>query len=81
MLNKVTLKDLDFTKLEQTIKINKETADNVKLVLLQDVLFFKTVKLMDYSLLIMKIDWGKYCRKYILTNDQVLSIYNLIFQI
>ncbi|CAD8103746.1 unnamed protein product [Paramecium primaurelia] len=59
-LSKITLKDVDFDNLEKWIKIDQSQSDFVKFQLIKDAEFFKNTYLLDYSLLIMKIDWGEY---------------------
>jgi 1-phosphatidylinositol-4-phosphate 5-kinase len=69
-LSKVTLKDLDFVKTEERIWIDNQMADcipmhksaDVSNILLRDSRFFKLTQLIDYSLLVLKVDWNRYAR-------------------
>ena len=54
----MTLKDVDFDSLEKWVKI--EQSDAIKEQLIRDVEFFKSTYLLDYSLLIMKVDWSTF---------------------
>ena len=63
-LQNITLKDVDFFKLENKIHIDPEMALRVKNILINDANFFKMVRLMDYSLLVMKINWKQYAKDY-----------------
>ena len=56
-LLKLTLKDIDFNKLEQTIKIDHESRDNLREVIEQDTAFLKNLNIVDYSLLVVKVKW------------------------
>lgn len=54
--SKATLKDIDFMKMEGKLRIGGMSG-RVRSALLRDAEFFKRMKLMDYSLLVMKINW------------------------
>ena len=54
------MKDIDFLNLEGTIKVEDEYKYRIKKALERDSLFFAKARLMDYSLLVIKIDWGQY---------------------
>ncbi|KAM3147767.1 hypothetical protein pb186bvf_000095 [Paramecium bursaria] len=57
---KQTLKDIDFLNLEGTIKVEDEYKYRIRKALERDSQFFGKARLMDYSLLVIKIDWGQY---------------------
>lgn len=52
-----TLKDLDFIKIEQKIWISESDSEEVKTMLIKDAEFLSKNKLIDYSLLVIKIDY------------------------
>ena len=54
--SKLSYKDLDFIKKEKKIFIGKETAKTLYDIIKRDVNFLKNLKIMDYSLLVYKID-------------------------
>ncbi|CAD8065191.1 unnamed protein product [Paramecium primaurelia] len=56
-LSKLTLKDLDFFKIEQQIWVEKDNIQKLNQNLIKDSDFLEKQKLIDYSLLIMIIDW------------------------
>lgn len=51
----MTLKDVDFKKLEGCLHISKEQAEALHKALNYDSLFLKNLNLIDYSLLIAKV--------------------------
>ena len=57
---KGTLKDLDFLKLEKKIFIEKKFKPILHTILEKDSEFFRNRKLIDYSLIVFKIDKKKY---------------------
>lgn len=59
-LNKVTLKDLDFLKLEKQIFIEEKFKKVLHKILEKDSEFFRDRKLIDYSLIVFKIDKRRY---------------------
>ncbi|CAD8107781.1 unnamed protein product [Paramecium primaurelia] len=59
-LRKITLKDIDFQNLEQKLHIPQQYIYRLRKCLVDDANFFSKVKLMDYSLLIIKMDWYTY---------------------
>lgn len=59
-LNKVTLKDIDFLKLEKKIFIEENYKIKLHDLLEKDSDFFRQKKLIDYSLIVFKIDKKKY---------------------
>lgn len=54
-LRSMTLKDLDFKKLEGCLHIDSETASQIYKSLRLDSLFLKNMNLIDYSLLVAKV--------------------------
>ncbi|CAK74756.1 unnamed protein product (macronuclear) [Paramecium tetraurelia] len=56
-LSKLTLKDLDFFKIEQQIWVEKTMIEKLNQNLIKDSNFLENQNLIDYSLLVMKIDW------------------------
>jgi 1-phosphatidylinositol-4-phosphate 5-kinase len=61
LLNKKTLKDIDFDKYEKKIFISSEEALRCQNALERDARFFQNHKLMDYSLLVVKVNWAQFC--------------------
>lgn len=59
-VSKATLKDVDFMKMEGTLKVDKDTCGRLRTAMIRDAEFFKKVGLIDYSLLVMKINWVEY---------------------
>ncbi|CAD8202343.1 unnamed protein product [Paramecium octaurelia] len=59
-LKKITLKDIDFQNLEQQLHIPQQYRERLRKCLINDANFFSKIKLMDYSLLIIKMDWYSY---------------------
>ena len=59
-LNKVTLKDIDFLNLERNIYIEEKFKPLIHEILEQDAEFFKIRKLIDFSLIVFKINKKKY---------------------
>ena len=59
-LNKATLKDLDFLKLERKIFIEDKLRKRLHNILQKDSEFFKNHELIDYSLIVFKIDKRRY---------------------
>jgi len=59
-LNKMTLKDIDFLKLERKIFIEDNYKKALHTILEKDAEFFKNRKLIDYSLIVFKIDKRRY---------------------
>lgn len=71
-LTKTTLKDIDFFKTEEKIWIKPALAEGIinwiytpviLSALIDDANFFKSVGLIDYSLLVFKVNWEKYCNE------------------
>ncbi|CAK79462.1 unnamed protein product (macronuclear) [Paramecium tetraurelia] len=56
-LSKLTLKDLDFFKIEQQIWVEQSIMQKLNQNLIKDSDFLEKQHLIDYSLLVMKIDW------------------------
>ncbi|CAD8176597.1 unnamed protein product [Paramecium octaurelia] len=56
-LSKLTLKDLDFFKIEQQIWVEQSIMQKLNQNLIKDSEFLEKQQLIDYSLLVMKIDW------------------------
>ena len=69
---KITLKDQDFYEIEKTIKISTENATETSILLCSDADFFKSCKLMDYSLLVMIIDVKNYAINSSITEAQAI---------
>ena len=61
--NKKTLKDMDFDRLEQKVWLSKDDCQEVKRVLVNDSHFFANNGLIDYSLIVIKVDYAKYCQQ------------------
>lgn len=60
-LTKLTLKDMDFKKLEKNkINIPEHLKYRLSNCLIRDAQFFSKVGFMDYSLLLLKVDWLSY---------------------
>ncbi|CAD8072993.1 unnamed protein product [Paramecium primaurelia] len=58
-LSKMTLKDLDFFKIETQIWIEESISKKLNQSLINDAKFLERQQLIDYSLLIMIIDWNQ----------------------
>ena len=58
-LRHLTLKDLDFNKLEQTLKIEHELRERFREVVEADSNFLKNLNIVDYSLLVVKVKWAR----------------------
>lgn len=56
-LSAVTLKDIDFIKTEGKIHVSHFIIQNLKKVLRRDIEFLRSMCVMDYSLLVMKVNW------------------------
>jgi hypothetical protein len=59
----VTLKDRDFQKMEKKLEIPENLKKRLKSSLYSDAFFFKEVGLIDYSLLIMIVNWGLFLKE------------------
>ena len=59
----MVLKDRDFFRTEKTVKISPFLSSKVKETLIRDVNFLKKMKLMDYSLLIIKVNWKLFLKE------------------
>ena len=59
---KKTLKDLDFDKLENKIWLGVEDCERVRRTLKEDSRFFAENGLIDYSLIVIKVDYRRYSR-------------------
>ncbi|KAM3136445.1 hypothetical protein pb186bvf_011403 [Paramecium bursaria] len=60
-LSKKTLKDINFMNLEKQVKISYDSNLEIVRALTLDCQLLQKLKLMDYSLLIQKVDWDSYC--------------------
>ncbi|CAD8066218.1 unnamed protein product [Paramecium sonneborni] len=58
-LSKMTLKDLDFFKIEQQFWIDSSISQKLITTLINDSNFLEKQQLIDYSLLVMIIDWNQ----------------------
>ncbi|CAD8154098.1 unnamed protein product [Paramecium pentaurelia] len=58
-LSQMTLKDLDFFKIEQQLWIDESINKKLNQSLSNDLIFLEKQKLIDYSLLVMIIDWNQ----------------------
>ena len=56
-LSNITLLDIDFLNTEKLINIDNIGSRNVKRFLSEDIGFLKKMGVMDYSLLVMKVNW------------------------
>lgn len=58
------MKDNDFEEVEKDgmVNIDPETAKEISDILTKDAEYFKLMQVMDYSLLIIKIDWELFCK-------------------
>lgn len=56
-LSTTTLKDLDFLKLEKKIHISHFISQGIKKMLKKDIEFLRLMGVMDYSLLVIKVNW------------------------
>lgn len=56
------MKDVDFDRLEHKVHLNEQDLSKVNSILKQDSLFFLENGLIDYSLIIVKIDYDAYCK-------------------
>lgn len=54
----MTLKDVDFINYEHSLKINSKTGDDLRESLRKDTKFLKSLNLLDYSLLIVRVKWN-----------------------
>lgn len=52
---------MDFINLEKTIKIDKDFAENLTRILKNDADFLEKSGWLDYSLIVYKVNWSKYC--------------------
>jgi hypothetical protein len=57
-LSTATLKDIDFLKTERRINISHFVSQRLKRVLRKDIEFLRVMSVMDYSLLVMKVNWN-----------------------
>ncbi len=53
----MTLKDIDFLNLEKKISISALAARNILKILIKDITFLKSIGVMDYSFLVVKVNW------------------------
>ena len=58
-LRHITLKDLDFKKLEGKVSIKNEQSNRIKILLRKDAEFLGRMGVMDYSVLIIKRSFDK----------------------
>lgn len=56
-LSTITLKDIDFMKMEKRLYIRNELKAYLREIIERDTLFLKNLNLIDYSLLIVKVQW------------------------
>jgi hypothetical protein len=56
-LEKLTLKDIDFMKMEKRIYVRNDLKADLRDIIEKDTLFLKNLNLIDYSLLIVKVRW------------------------
>ncbi|CAD8115621.1 unnamed protein product [Paramecium sonneborni] len=61
-LKKTTLKDIDFKEEEVKLYIPENIKDQLKNSLIKDSEFFQKLNIMDYSLLIIKMNWSFYSK-------------------
>lgn len=59
-LSEMTLKDIDFNKTEQKVWIPLKESQICSAALERDARFFEKCGLIDYSLIVFKINWSKY---------------------
>ncbi|CAD8186384.1 unnamed protein product [Paramecium octaurelia] len=62
-LTKTTLKDIDFKEEEGKLFIHENIKDRLRNSLVLDSKFFSELNLMDYSLLIIKMNWSPYSQR------------------
>ncbi|KAL4438872.1 hypothetical protein ABPG74_016592 [Tetrahymena malaccensis] len=74
-ISKITMKDLDFLKLEKQIYVDEKYIQFIKQSLEKDCLFFKENGIIDYSLLVFKVAKQNYINEESNTEKE-----NLIFQ-
>lgn len=59
--SKKTMKDVDFDRLENKVWVKKEVSQRIKSTLKSDSAYFEQNGLIDYSLIIIKVDYNAYC--------------------
>ncbi|CAK87310.1 unnamed protein product (macronuclear) [Paramecium tetraurelia] len=75
-LTKTTLKDIDFKEEEGKLFIPEKFKDRLKNSLIQDSKFFSELNLMDYSLLIIKMNWSSYLQIQPQIDFQIFKFFN-----
>ena len=58
-LHKKTLKDLDFLKEEQRIRVASIQKKKLRKILEQDSIFLRDLNILDYSLLVVRVFWER----------------------
>ena len=58
-LKKVTLKDVDFLKEEGRLHIDNHKKLKLREIIMKDTNFLKSLNLLDYSLLVVRVRWNK----------------------
>lgn len=53
----MTLKDIDFINYEKNLKITNKFSQELRQTLAKDSMFLRSLNLLDYSLLIVKVRW------------------------
>lgn len=53
----MTLKDIDFINYEKNLKITNKFSQELRQTLAKDSKFLRSLNLLDYSLLIVKVRW------------------------
>jgi len=56
-LSTITLKDIDFMKMETKLHIKNQAKSRLRDIIAQDTIFLKNLNLIDYSLLVVKVNW------------------------
>lgn len=56
-LSTLTLKDIDFMKMEKRLYIKNQLKTELRQIIEKDTLFLRGLNLIDYSLLIVKVRW------------------------
>lgn len=77
----MTLLDIDFLNTEKTIHIDAIGSRNIKRFLSEDINFLKKLGVMDYSLLVMKVNWEEVAFFKKKKVDEVVPYDNNIFEI
>lgn len=67
------MKDLDFLIIEERLYLDYEQSACLKEILIQDSLFLRENRLIDYSLIVMKMQLGSYLQEKQMLFDQFRS--------